>query len=122
MKRFRTEEEREVGKEVEKIFTKNPDTIEIKLENFPKYVRRQHLKRFLTLYEIYKKLIPVKGSIIELGVFRAVRSFSFAFVFVFGLRLFSFRFRFVYLLFRFHFITFINTIIMPEKNINRSFT
>ena len=70
MKRFRTEEEREVGKEVEKIFTKNPDTIEIKLENFPKYVRRQHLKRFLTLYEIYKKLIPVKGSIIELGVFR----------------------------------------------------
>jgi len=70
MKRFRTEEEREVGKEVEKIFTKNPDSIEIKLENFPKYVRRQHLKRFLTLYEIYKKLISVKGSIIELGVFR----------------------------------------------------
>lgn len=70
MKRFRTEEELEVGKELEKIFTKNPDSIEIKLENFPKYVRRQHLKRFLTLYEIYKKLIPVKGSIVELGVFR----------------------------------------------------
>lgn len=70
MKRFRTNEELEVGKTIENIFNKNPDSIEIKLENFPKYVRRQHLKRFLTLYEIYKKLLNVKGSIVELGVFR----------------------------------------------------
>ena len=46
MKRFRTKEELEVGKSIEKIFNKNPDSIEIKLENFPKYVRRQHLKGF----------------------------------------------------------------------------
>ena len=70
MKRFRTEEELEVGKNIENIFNKNPDSVEIKLENFPKYVRRQHLKRFLTLYELYKKLLNVKGSIVELGVFR----------------------------------------------------
>lgn len=70
MKRFRTDEELKVGKAIEGIFNKNPDSIEIKLENFPKYVRRQHLKRFLTLYEIFKRLLPVKGSIVELGVFR----------------------------------------------------
>jgi len=41
--------------------------VEIKLENFPKYVRRQHLKRFLALYEIYKRILPVKGSIVSAG-------------------------------------------------------
>ena len=67
MKKFRTKKELEVGKSIENIFNKNPDSVEIKLENFPKYVRRQYLKRFLTLYEIYKNYC-VKGSIIELGV------------------------------------------------------
>jgi Macrocin-O-methyltransferase (TylF) len=70
MKRFRTENEMKVGENIANIFERNPDSIEIKLENFPKYVRRQHLKRFLTLYEIFKRLLPVKGSIVECGVFR----------------------------------------------------
>ena len=78
MKRFRTDEEIQVGKRIENIFNKNPDSVEIKLENFPKYVRRQHLKRFLTLYEIYKRLLPVKGSIVELGVFRGFSLSSWA--------------------------------------------
>jgi hypothetical protein len=33
-------------------------------------VRRQQLKRFLALYEIFKLISPVKGSIVECGVFR----------------------------------------------------
>lgn len=70
MKRFRTEEEIKVGPQISDIFNRNPDSVEIKLENFPKYVRRQQLKRFITLYEIFKKLLPVKGSIVECGVFR----------------------------------------------------
>src|SRR6266478_510216 len=70
MKTFKTEVEREVGKQLENIFVACPDTIEAKLENFPKYVRRQHLKRFLAMYEIFKIIQPVKGSIIECGVFR----------------------------------------------------
>src|SRR5262249_32027229 len=41
-----------------------------KLENFPKYVRRQHLKRFLAMYEVFKLAMPVKGSVIECGVYR----------------------------------------------------
>jgi hypothetical protein len=70
MKSFKTAAEREVGKSLENIFVNCPDTIETKLENFPKYVRRQHLKRFLAMYEIFKLILPVKGSIVECGVFR----------------------------------------------------
>ncbi|HBB95721.1 MAG TPA: dTDP-6-deoxy-L-hexose 3-O-methyltransferase [Blastocatellia bacterium] len=70
MKKFRTADEQEVGRNIERIFTTCPDSVEIKLENFTKYVRRQHLKRFLALYEIFKLILPVKGSIVECGVFR----------------------------------------------------
>lgn len=70
MKKFRTTAEQQVGKNIEAIFTKCQDPIEIKLENFPKYVRRQHLKRFLAMYEIFKLVLPVKGSVVECGVFK----------------------------------------------------
>ena len=49
-------------------FDKNPSSWESKLENFPKYVRRQNLTRFIALYEIFKEVVKVKGSIIECGV------------------------------------------------------
>ena len=49
-------------------FERNPGTWESKMENFPKYVRRQNLTRFLVLYEIFKKVLKVKGSIVECGV------------------------------------------------------
>jgi hypothetical protein len=52
------------------MFVSSPDSVEVKLENFTKYVRRQHLKRFLAMYEVFKLAMPVKGSIIECGVFR----------------------------------------------------
>ncbi len=70
MKSFRTEGEKEAGRNVERIFLASPDAIEVKLENFTKYVRRQHLKRFLSMYEIFKLALPVKGSIVECGVYR----------------------------------------------------
>ena len=70
MKSFRTPVEQEVGRNIERIFLECPDSVEIKLENFPKYVRRQHLKRFLAMYEIFKLVLPVKGSVIECGVYR----------------------------------------------------
>src|ERR1700693_1884270 len=49
-------------------FERNPTSWESKLENFPKYVRRQSLTRFLALYEIFRRVIEVKGSIVECGV------------------------------------------------------
>jgi hypothetical protein len=39
-----------------------------KLGNFPKYVRRHEIARFLCRYEIFKRQINVKGSIVECGV------------------------------------------------------
>ncbi len=70
MKKFRTTLEQEVGKNIERIFHACPDSTESKLENFPKYVRRQYLKRFLAMYEIFKLILPVKGSVIECGVYK----------------------------------------------------
>ena len=75
---FRTAVEIEAGNGNAKIFDQSNDSIETRLENFPKYVRRQHLKRFLAMYEIYKIALPVKGSIVECGVFRGFGLMSWA--------------------------------------------
>ena len=50
------------------LFLKYPGSIEDKLDNFEKYIRRQALARFLARYELFKKIISVKGSIVECGV------------------------------------------------------
>src|SRR3954465_2272989 len=78
MKKFRTAAEQEVGTNIARIFDACSDPTEIKLENFPKYVRRQHLKRFLAMYEIFKLALPVKGSIVECGVFKGFGVMSWA--------------------------------------------
>ncbi len=65
---LRTQKEKEVVKKLAQIFEKSPDSTEIKLDNFPKYVRRQRLTRFLSLYELFKKILTIKGSIVECGV------------------------------------------------------
>ena len=75
---FRKESEKDVGKRIEAIFNNNPDSIESKLENFPKYIRRQKLTRLLALYEIFKKVLPVKGSIVECGVYQGFGLMSWA--------------------------------------------
>ena len=40
------------------------------MRGFPKYTPRQTLTRFLVFHELFKKILDVKGSIIECGVFR----------------------------------------------------
>jgi len=67
---FRTEIEKEVSRTLEKRFIECPDSFEVKLENFTKYAKRQKLTRLLSLYEIFKRILPVKGSVIECGVYR----------------------------------------------------
>ncbi|MCE5310598.1 MAG: TylF/MycF family methyltransferase [Acidobacteriales bacterium] len=69
-KPLRTRVEADSASTVAKIFERCPDTTQVKLENFTKYVRRQHLKRFIAMYEVFKLALPVKGSIIECGVYR----------------------------------------------------
>jgi len=69
-KPLRTRTELEVGKSIERIFLECLDNVEVKLEHFTKYVRRNQLKRFLAMYEIFKLALPVKGSVIECGVYK----------------------------------------------------
>ena len=77
-KSFKTETESDVGRQIERIFRASSDSVEVRLQNFPKYVRRQHLKRFLVLYELFKRVLPVKGSIVECGVYRGFGLMSWA--------------------------------------------
>jgi len=65
---LRTSAEQDEAGKNKKLFDANPLPWEGKMENFPKYVRRQNLTRFLSLYEIFKKVIDVKGSVVECGV------------------------------------------------------
>ncbi len=65
---LRTEAEQNEASLNKECFESNPASWETKMENFPKYVRRQNLTRFLALYEIFKRVLDVKGSIIEGGV------------------------------------------------------
>jgi hypothetical protein len=67
---LRTPAEALEGQRNQACFEKNPESWEKKLENFPKYVRRQNLTRFLALYEIFRRCLGVKGSVVECGVNR----------------------------------------------------
>ena len=40
-----------------------------RLANFPNYIRRQDMSRFLAKYELFRLALPVNGSVVECGVF-----------------------------------------------------
>jgi hypothetical protein len=50
------------------LLLKYNSSVEDKLRNFEKYVKRQALTRFIARYELFKKIINIKGSIVECGV------------------------------------------------------
>lgn len=52
----------------EDIFDKIPTSNLEKLDNFARHVRRQALSKFLARAEIYKKILNIHGSVIDLGV------------------------------------------------------
>ena len=49
-----------------------------KLDEFPTYVRRQRITRLLSLYDLFREVVDVKGSIIDCGVFRGFSLSAFA--------------------------------------------
>ena len=51
------------------LFENSEASIEVKLNNFPKYVSQRKIARFLTHYELFKMQLNVKVSIIDCGVF-----------------------------------------------------
>lgn len=60
--------EREYRVRMDRYIAESPGTLYEKFENFPKYVSRQALARYLALYEIFKLALNVQGDIIECGV------------------------------------------------------
>lgn len=70
MKPLRTAAEAQVGPNLVKAFEASHASLEERLETFPRYARRKTITRFITLYELFKLAMPVKGSIVECGVFR----------------------------------------------------
>ncbi len=78
MKPLRTRGEALAGKRIAGVFKACPDPLDVKLENFPKYSRRKTVTRFLALYEVFKKVLDVKGSIVECGINRGFGLMSWA--------------------------------------------
>ena len=70
MKPLRTPAEAKVGPSLAAVFESSADTVEERLETFPRYARRKTVTRFISLYELFKLAQPVKGSIVECGVLR----------------------------------------------------
>ncbi|RJQ20582.1 MAG: class I SAM-dependent methyltransferase [Nitrospiraceae bacterium] len=75
---FRTQAESDVGRRLEEVFLQCPEGIEVRLDNFPKYIKRQKLTRLLALYEIFKMTLPVKGSVVDCGVYHGFSLMSWA--------------------------------------------
>ena len=51
-----------------KMFEKSKCSTDKKIANFTKYVKRQNLARFMVQYELFKRQLNIKGSVIECGV------------------------------------------------------
>jgi hypothetical protein len=67
---FRTNAEQQVGPKLEAIFHRSPEPWEHRMQAFTKYVKRQNLTRLFAQHEIFKRVLNVKGSIVECGVHR----------------------------------------------------
>ncbi len=75
---LRTGGEKEATALYARMFEQSPDSTALKLAHVVKYMRRQDMTRLLARYEIFKRVLAVKGSIIECGVFRGSGLFSWA--------------------------------------------
>lgn len=78
MKSLKTTNEAAAGRKISDIFESSPDPVEVRLEHIPKFMRRKTVTRFLSLFEIFKKVLEIKGSIVECGVHRGFGLMSWA--------------------------------------------
>lgn len=78
MRNFQSLTEEEIKLEEEKkTLLKSMSSEEI-INNFPLFMNRQSLVRFLVRYELFKKILNVKGSIVECGVHKGASLMLFA--------------------------------------------
>jgi hypothetical protein len=67
---LQTAAERRVPGAIADVFSRSTDDLPTRLANMARYARRAQVTRFAALYELFKLALPVKGSIVECGVFR----------------------------------------------------
>lgn len=70
------ERDKTIWAELENIFKTNEFSTETILRNWPAYVLRRDLPRFLAHYELFKMVVDLPGCIVELGVFRGSSFFT----------------------------------------------
>ena len=75
---LRTSAESEAVADIVKAFETSNDTVAQRLQTFPRYVRRQDMTRLLACYEVFKRVLHIKGSIIDCGIFRGFSLMSWA--------------------------------------------
>ncbi|GIE97301.1 TylF/MycF/NovP-related O-methyltransferase [Paractinoplanes rishiriensis] len=75
---LQTEAERKVPAAIAEVFATSADDLPTRLANLARYARRSQVTRFAALYELFKLALPVKGSIVECGVFRGSSFMTFA--------------------------------------------
>jgi hypothetical protein len=67
---FQTPVERQVPHAIADVFSRSADDLAVRLANLGRYARRAQVTRFAALHELFKLVLPVKGSVVECGVFR----------------------------------------------------
>lgn len=65
-------------REIGQLFIASAAPVELRLASFPAYVRHRYLARFLGLYEIFRHVVTVKGSVVECGVFQGASLLAWA--------------------------------------------
>lgn len=64
-----TQDEKNLSDELCQAFEASQLPISLRLQSFPRHVRRQDIARFLVKYEIFKLSLCANGSVIECGIF-----------------------------------------------------
>ena len=71
-------------KAIEDLFVNDDIDIIERIDAFPKYASRQSIAKFLTKYELFKRILDVNGSIVECGVLHGAGLMSWAYSTAFG--------------------------------------
>jgi hypothetical protein len=69
-------EDKQYWEKLESLLSESEYSYQHVLEQWPVYVRRMYLQRFLAHYELFKQVIDRPGCIVEIGVYRGASFFT----------------------------------------------
>jgi len=73
---YQSERNLRARRELDGFWQDSPGTPAAKLQNFPKYVCREDITKFVARNELFKRQLHVQGSIVDLGVARGASLFT----------------------------------------------